>query len=273
MLVMHWCTSTEDVETRTFIDWCISTKGVETRNFIGWRTSAKGVESRNFKYGSRNAPIFTRRKKVKFENKKIQFIYINNDYLKYLSAFEPELQFDENGNYEEKPHIGLLINNDGRKYVIPLTSAKEKHKKWSDVSATYFRLYEIIDLRTDTIRNDDIIVEIKNLDILRNIESEDTPYIKQKILSVLDIRKMFPVIEGVYSPVNIEISSSKSKIDNNKHHLLFKEYLFLLKIATDIEEKTEKTYIKQISTGKILKYHCNYKKLEEASDNYKINEK
>lgn len=206
---------------------------------------------------------------MKFEKKKIQFIYIDNNYLRYLSTIEPELQFDENGNYEEKPHVGILINNDGQKYVIPLTSAKEKHKDWADVSATWFRLYEIIDERTDTIRKDDVIVEIKNQDILRNIESEDIPYIKQKILSVLDIRKMFPVIDGVYNPVNIEINSSKSKASNNKHHLLFKEYLFLLRIATDIEEKAEKTYTKQVSTGKILKYHCNYKKLEKALDEYK----
>ena len=216
-------------------------------------------------------PFLLWRVKVKFEKKKIQFIYINNEYLKYLSAIEPELQFDEDRNYEEKPHIGILINNSGQKYVIPLTSAKEKHRNWADVSATWFRLYEIIDERTDTIRKDDVIVEIKNQDILRTIAPKDMPYIKQKILSVLDIRKMFPIIDGVYNLINIEINSSKSRDSNNKHHLLFKEYLFLLRIIKDIEEKAEKTYTKQVVAGKILKYHCNYKKLEMALEDYKKN--
>lgn len=70
---------------------------------------------------------------MKFD--KIQFVYINIDYLRELSKADPEIFFDENNNYEQKPHLGILLNNAGREYVIPLTSAKEKHKEWDDVSA------------------------------------------------------------------------------------------------------------------------------------------
>lgn len=32
--------------------------------------------------------------------------------------------------YDNKPYIGILVNKNDRKYVIPLSSAKDKHKTW-----------------------------------------------------------------------------------------------------------------------------------------------
>lgn len=42
----------------------------------------------------------------------------------------------------------------------------------------------------------------------------------------------------------------------------------LSSIKEDIERKTTKIYNKQIEKKKVLKYHCNYVRLEEALDKY-----
>lgn len=61
---------------------------------------------------------------MKFD--KVQFVYIDVDYMEYLNQIDSEIFFNKsNPNYKLKPHLGILLNNDGKKYVIPLTSAKE----------------------------------------------------------------------------------------------------------------------------------------------------
>ena len=200
---------------------------------------------------------------------KVQFVYIDIDYLKAMNEADSEIFYDENNKeYKFKPHLGMLINQEDREYVIPLTSAKEKHKKWADVSGEWYRIYEIIDITTTPVRKNDIIVDIKNQDLLKNIPLETRKNYKQRILSVLDIRKMFPVKKGVYTKIKFEISSRSSIADNQRMALMLKEYNFICNIKEKIEEKAEKIYVKQQKKNKILKYHCNYKKLEQASDEY-----
>ena len=200
---------------------------------------------------------------------KVQFVYIDIDYLKAMNEADSEIFYDENNKeYKFKPHLGMLINQEDREYVIPLTSAKEKHKKWADVSGEWYRIYEIIDITTTPVRKNDIIVDIKNQDLLKNIPLETRKTYKQRILSVLDIRKMFPVKKGVYTKIKFEISSRASIADNQRMALMLKEYNFICNIKEKIEEKAEKIYVKQQKKNKILKYHCNYKKLEQASDEY-----
>lgn len=200
---------------------------------------------------------------------KVQFVYIDIDYLKAMNEADSEIFYDENNKeYKFKPHLGMLINQEDREYVIPLTSAKEKHKKWADVSGEWYRIYEIIDITTTPVRKNDIIVDIKNQDLLKNIPLETRKNYKQRILYVLDIRKMFPVKKGVYTKIKFEISSRASIADNQRMALMLKEYNFICNIKEKIEEKAEKIYVKQQKKNKILKYHCNYKKLEQASDEY-----
>ena len=205
---------------------------------------------------------------MKFD--KVQFVYIDIKYLEYLHEIEPEIYFDKNDpNYKLKPHLGILLNNDGREYVIPLTSGKDKHKDWADVTASWYRIYEVIDITEDPVKSDDVIVEIKNQDILKKIDKDKRKDYRQRVLSVLDLRKMFPVDESVYQKVKFDISSSMSRSDNQRTFLMIKEYNFLTEIADEIEKKATKIYDKQISKNKVLKYHCDYRKLEKAFDEYK----
>lgn len=205
---------------------------------------------------------------------KIQFVYIDIDYMEYLSEIDSEIFFNkEDKNYRLKPHLGILLNNADMKYVIPLTSAKEKHKGWADVTANWYRVYEVIDIKKDPVDKEDVIVEIKNQDILKKMDPRDQVNARQRILSVLDMRKMFPVDATVYQEVKFNISSSGTRSDNQRTFLMIKEYNFLKEIANDIAKKTTKIYEKQIRKNKVLPYHCDYKRLEKALMDYKKLEK
>lgn len=112
-------------------------------------------------------------------------------------------------------------------------------------------------------------MEIKNQDILKKVDKDKQKDYRQRILSVLDLRKMFPVDECVYKKVKFDISSGMPRSDNQRTFLMIKEYNFLTQIADEIEKKATKIYDKQIIKNKVLKYHCDYRKLEKAFDKYK----
>ena len=115
-------------------------------------------EVRNDKDGEAGIwlPRFFLRIFMEFEQ--FKFVYVETDYLKALHEVDGEISFDEKGGYENKPHLGILITDNKYRYVMPLTSAKEKHKKWRDITSTNYRVYEVIDIRTAKTDKDDIIV-------------------------------------------------------------------------------------------------------------------
>lgn len=81
---------------------------------------------------------------------------------------------------------------------------------------------------------------------------------------------MFPVRAGLYKKIKFEIKSSADTKENQKMSLMIKEFTFLNDISDKIQEKATKIYDKQMNKGKVLKYHCDYKKLEMVLDTYKI---
>ena len=115
---------------------------------------------------------------------KLTFINIEQSYLKKLHDACSEVYYKPSG-YENKPYIGILINKNDRKYVIPLSSAKEKHT-WKNVK-------------------------------------------KYK-------------------------------------DLLNKEYSFCLKVIDEVIGRANKLYDKQMATGKVVKFCCDFKALEEVAD-------
>lgn len=116
---------------------------------------------------------------------KLTFINIEQSYLKKLHDACSEVYYKPSG-YENKPYIGILINKNDRKYVIPLSSAKEKHKTGKNVK-------------------------------------------KYK-------------------------------------DLLNKEYSFCLKVIDEVIGRANKLYDKQMATGKVVKFCCDFKALEEVAD-------
>lgn len=180
----------------------------------------------------------------------LQFVNIDQSYLKKLYNVCSEVYYKEKG-YDNKPYIGILINKNGRKYVVPLSSAKEKHKTWKNVDKECYLIYEMA--KKSGMGKDDIWVEVDKENV-------------KHILSVLDIKKMIPIVDGVYCRVNINPEDSDTEEVKKYKDLLNKEYIFCLKIIDDVIEKANKLYDKQMATGKIVKFCCDFKALESVAE-------
>lgn len=205
--------------------------------------------------GSTCFPYFFRREHV-YNKDKLKFINVNTSYLKAMHNACSEVFYSTKG-YGNKPHIGMLISEHNLEYVIPLSSAKRKHKSWKNVDGERYLIYEKTSVAN--LSPDDIWVQ-----------GEEKSNVKH-IISVLDIKKMFPVIDGVYTIVNLNYDNNDTEELKKYKDLLNKEYSFCLKIIDKVISKANKLYSKQMSTGKILKYCCDFKALEKASITYSEN--
>lgn len=183
---------------------------------------------------------------------KLTFINIEQNYLKKLHTACSEVYYKPSG-YENKPYIGILVHKNDRKYVIPLSSAKEKHKTWKNVDKECYLIYEMA--QKSCMGKDDIWVQ----------ESQDEV---KHILSVMDIKKMIPIVDGVYSRVNINPEKGDSEELKKYKDLLNKEYSFCLKIIDEVIGKANRLYDKQMQTGKVVKFCCDFKALEEVSNKW-----
>ena len=201
-----------------------------------------------------------------------KIVNVDLNYLKKLNEADNEVMYKNNQEYQKKPFLGILVTNNERQYVIPFTSAKEKHKLWKDSHSSYYRIYEIIDIRTDVYNSNDILVNVTNTSMLRNrnIPESEFCHYKKRIISVLNISKMIPVKEGVYRLVDLSISSNISMQERLWRSLVIKEYMFCRNIKSEIIRRATRLYEKQMDTGKVLKYHCNFKKLEQVCDSYAL---
>ena len=204
---------------------------------------------------------------------KIEFVYMDVKYLEYLHNLDSIVQFNpEDPNYDKKPHVGFLIENNGMKYVIQLTSPKPFHESWGDVTNEWYRIYEVINILETQVKPTDLIVDIKNQELFEDICNDEKCNYKQRILSILDIRRMIPVKDGVYTKVDFTIGNNFSHSDNKRIMLMKKEYDFLnkRKIMDGIIKRANKLYDKQMRRGHPLPRQCNYQVLEQACAEYKI---
>lgn len=181
---------------------------------------------------------------------KLTFINIDQNYIRKLHDACSEVYY-KSDKYENKPYIGILINTENRKYVIPLSSAKEKHKMWKNVDRDRYLIYEMAK-RSSMGKNDVWVAETQDR--------------VKHILSVIDVKKMIPVIEGTYKRVNINADQDDTEEMKKYKDLLNKEYAFCLKIIDEIIEKADKIYDKQMKTGKIVKFCCDFRALENVAE-------
>jgi protein AbiQ len=182
----------------------------------------------------------------------MKFINVDIDYVKALHDMCEEVRYNSIG-YDNKLYVGILINNNERKYVIQLSSAKKKHRYWKDINKEMYLIYE--NVSKSDMSNNDIWVET------------DKGKVKH-IMSVLDIKKMIPIKDGYYSVVQLNPKAEDSEKISKYKALLNKEYSFCLKIIDEVIEKANKIYDKQIRTGNIAKFCCDFKKLERVCDTY-----
>lgn len=197
---------------------------------------------------------------------------VDLNYLSYLYSNDSEVMYSSDNNYEDKPFLGTLITISDIKYLIPLTSAKNKHIGKKDIDDKQIRIFEIIDTRFEIISPKDIIDTLTDSDIEKlkesGIEANDTIFYKKKLLSVLMIGKMIPVSDLVIMPKDLKIKSNMDTNEYNKRVLLNKEYLICLSLKDKIFNKAAKLYEKSMSREKPLPFCCDFKKLEECMRDY-----
>ncbi|MBP5591755.1 type III toxin-antitoxin system ToxN/AbiQ family toxin [bacterium] len=182
----------------------------------------------------------------------LKFISIDQKYLKYLHDFCKEVYWQPVG-YETKPYLGILVEDKGNEYVIPLSSAKEKHKSWKNVDIDRFLIFENCE---------------RSEKALNGIYTENPDGSLKHIISVIDLKKMIPVKPGLYSEINLNFSPDDSE-DMKKYKVLLNiEYSFCIKIIDSVVQKASNLYDKQVSTGKIAKFCCDFKLLEKKSKEY-----
>lgn len=183
---------------------------------------------------------------IRFEN--LGLYNIDTDYLRYLNGIEPEVQFTQEKNYEQKPFLGILVTIDTYSYFIPLTSGKPKHAKWKNVGPAHYLIYEQVKK-----------TELRKRDIFKSISETDA----LKIFAALDLKKMIPVADGLYSRIEF------AKLEDQKYaDLLEKEYRFCQKIQDGILSKVTQIYREQKETGKVYPMYCNFSRLEDACNQY-----
>ena len=180
---------------------------------------------------------------------KYGFYTVNPDYLEYLNQIDSEVYYNPLYRNSIKPFVGIIVGIENYNYFIPIYSAKEKHKRWKNVSDEHFLIYEVID-NSITI----------NGDIYKYYSDEE----KMHILSILDIKKMIPVPTGCYERIEFD------ELDDIRYKDLFeKEYAFCLRVKTKLLKKVEKLYQKQKETGIIRRANCNFSELEKAMLDWK----
>lgn len=77
---------------------------------------------------------------------------------------------------------------------------------------------------------------------------------------------MIPIVDGVYSRENINPNDGDTDDVKKYKDLLNKEYFSFLKVINEAIGKANKLYDKQMETGKVVKFCCDFKVLEEATD-------
>ena len=155
--------------------------------------------------------------------------------------------------YERKPYIGILVQESDIEYVIPLSSAKDKHRTWKNVDADRFLIFENCE---EAERGSKGIY----------VENADGTF--KHILSVMDLKKMIPIRAGLYSEVDLNPAEDDSAAEKKYKVLLNIEYSFCLKIIDSVINKASRLYEKQIRTKKVIKFCCDFRLLEEKCREY-----
>jgi len=190
---------------------------------------------------------------MKTEYKEFGFYRIDIDYVRFLHSKDSQVFYVAAAGYEKKPYLGIIATLGEHSYCIPLSSAKPRHLQWRNITEHNYLIYEII--QGNDIRKSDIYRQIG--------KDEDDRY--KKIQAILDLRKMIPVHESLYSRIVFD------DVDDNKYRgLLLKEYAFLVPHKEGILHRAKNIYIKQKESSVVERFHCNFTLLEAALSEYMI---
>lgn len=188
---------------------------------------------------------------------KVHLVTVDINYVRVLHQVSNEVQYAI--GYENKPYVGIFVQNNNFEYVIPLSSAKEKHKQWKDVTSDCFVVFEMAN-----------ISDMSNKDIYISMPTQEKPKQVKHILSIIDLKKMIPVKTGVYEYVDINPCSTDSESIVKYKDLLSKELQFCIKIKDDLVKNADKIYQKQKRKG-FMRFCIDFQSVENACEHYQVN--
>ena len=172
-------------------------------------------------------------KKIKLG--KLNFYIIDDNYISYLSQFDRHIAYNKN---EKRPYIGVVIIVNEHYYFAPLFSLKQKHKTYKD-NLSFFK---IINIKTKT-----------DLGIIRFSDMIPVP---QECVCLLDIKNKSYGYKRLLSEQYSYINQPQNK--------------------QKIMDKAEKIYnvVTKNSKSQMARFYkelsCNFKLLEEKSNNYNV---
>lgn len=111
---------------------------------------------------------------------------ISQPYLQYLFQFEPKVMCNKDGLYD-RPHVGILLEQNGHKYFAPLSSYKPKHER------------------------------IKNYAIFRVLDTNG------KKLSVIQFNNMIPILDSEITEIDFDNEPEDYKILLQKEYLFIEK--------------------------------------------------
>ena len=171
--------------------------------------------------------------------KKINMYYVNMKLIRdYSKVDDKVMSVSPQSNKQARPHLGIIVINDGVKYVIPLSSPKEKYKKKSSID-----LIKIFD---------------------EKIKDDRGTY---KIIGVLNINNMIPVNDWYIQKVDLVIHKNDSAKKKAYKELLQNQLKWCRKNSKLIYRRVEKVY-KLVTEApdkdrSLVRRSVDFKKLEE----------
>lgn len=182
----------------------------------------------------------------------LKFVNVDTNFLKQLHSISSEVYYKES-DYQSKPYLGILLSSENFKYVIPLTSAKEKHKYWKVLDNDKLLVYAKI--KKNQLHEKDIWIKSP----FNDAENDDVLH----IFSAIDLKKMIPVIDSAIKVVNINYNENDTIKEKNYKDLLQNEYSFCISIIDSIIARANNVYNKQVTKKNGLKFCCDFKALED----------
>ena len=166
--------------------------------------------------------------------KNLYLIRVNQKYVEYLKRYDKKVQ-DNLNEKKNKPYLGVLLERENKKYFVPLSSPKKKHKKFVDLERENKLPIDIF-----------LIKEIGN----------------NKLIGVLNLNNMIPIKDEVIEYFNIK--------EDKDYSLLKKEYIYCIKNQEELIKRANKIYDLVTKHNKIslIKRSCNFKLLEKKCEEY-----
>lgn len=165
---------------------------------------------------------------------------VDKEYINYLMQFDSRVGYVEYGD-RLKLHVGILLTIGEIHYYVPISSAKQKHKKMSN-----------------------------SLDF-QKLQDETSGY----LYAVLNINNMIPVPDNCVTQLKYNMVEKFRSFQNEKEktdyiYLLQKEKSMIDKLQDMIHRKALKLYQKCITKpeSSIALRCCNFKLLEEKCSSY-----